>query len=81
MAVTEITKDLAKILALPPPGEIVPGHLYTRLEVCRRMGWPPTAFRLARNRGLTVRYIGKRCYVFADDLISFVQENGKERRG
>jgi hypothetical protein len=75
-----VTGDLAKPAVLPPPGEIIPGHLYTLKEVCRRMGWSAAAFRQARGQGLQVKYLGKRAYIFGTALIEFIQEVAKDKR-
>lgn len=63
--------------AAQAPGEIDGNKLYTLRELCRRLGWSAAAFRSARRKGLTVRYMAGRGYVKGDDLISFVMANGK----
>jgi len=59
------------------PGEIDGNKLYTLRELCRRLGWSVAAFRSARRKGLSVRYMAGRGYVKGDDLITFVMDHGK----
>lgn len=67
----------SKTAARKVPGEIDGNKLYTLRELYRRLGWSAAAFRSARLKGLTVRYMAGRGYVKGDDLISFVMANGK----
>lgn len=75
MAIKEAIKRAVQAQA--PPGEIDGSKLYTLRELCTRLGWSSAAFRSARRKGLSVRYMAGRGYVKGDDLITFVMEHGK----
>ena len=59
------------------PGYIAQDELYTIQEIDRRLGLGVAALRAARRKGLVIHKIGRRSYVFGQDLINYVQEKGR----
>jgi hypothetical protein len=57
------------------PGMIFPEAMYRVDELRMRMGWAASAYRAACQRGLPVRYSGKRAYVLGADVIAFVSRD------
>lgn len=59
------------------PGEICPDVLYTLEEISRRANLGRHALRMARRRGLSVKYAHGRGYILGKDLIAYLSEVGK----
>ena len=58
-------------------GVIEPAAVYTLPEFMGRTGFTKSAMREARRKGLKVRRIGKRAFVFGRDAIEFIETTGK----
>ena len=67
-------------LRIESSGVIRPDELYELSECQRRLGWGKAAFRTARRNGLKVRYCSRRAYVMGADLISYIDEHGKDEK-
>jgi len=59
------------------PTVIDPAEMYHLAEAKRRLGWGAHAMRAARRKGLEVKYIGGRAYLFGDDIIAHIRVHGK----
>lgn len=62
---------------IEPAQQIRPEVLYSLKDAKLVTGWGKTAFRLARERGLEVRYVAGRGYVMGSALIQHVLTAGK----
>lgn len=62
-------------------GEIVPGRLYSLSRAQQLLNWGAHSMRQARRAGLQVKYLHNRSYIAGDELIRYVQEQGKSSKG
>ncbi len=62
------------------PGVIDRDAVYTKPEFLRRVGWGEDAFRLAKRRGLKVRYLATRCFVAGQAFLEYLETTGKDEK-
>ena len=63
-----------------PNGRISADQLLTLDAVQTELGLGAHAMRMARRRGLRVKYIGRRAFVLGRDLIAFIDQHGKTEK-
>jgi hypothetical protein len=63
-----------------PGGRISADQLLTLDAVQAELGLGVHAMRMARRRGLPVRYVGRKAFVLGRDLIAYVEANGKTEK-
>ncbi len=64
----------------PAPSVIDPAEMYHLTEAKKRLGWGDHAMRIARRKGLEVKYIGGRAFVFGEDIIAHIRAHGKSTK-
>jgi hypothetical protein len=57
--------------------EICAGSIYPIAELEQRLGLGKAALRKARREGLLVRRIGRRSFVFGDDVIDYFKRSAR----
>lgn len=58
-------------MAVDVPGVVRDDELYTRAELCRRLGWRQTSLRKARRSGLPIRQHGRSDFILGRDVIAY----------
>lgn len=60
---------------------IDPGRMYPLDAAKQITGFGTAALRSARRNGLQVRYVSNRGFIYGEDLISYIRQNGKAEHG
>lgn len=63
-----------------PAGAIDVNSIYTLEQFMETSGLRRVALDSARRRGLVVRKVGRRCYVYGKDFVDYLQRNSARRK-